>query len=226
MPVQRNATRAAFIVALVVLAGCGRSPSAPVEPRATPASRLAAGVAIDEDFTGRQVFPTDNWWNLDITTAPVDPNSQAFIDWISGRTPQNPNATARLHPDFGPPPYGIPYVGVSGTQPLLPVTFSPYGNESDTGAPGRPPGYPIPDEAKTQANYIEGGVAGGGPSGDRHLILIDRDHWLLFETFATRWNAAAGRWDAGSGATWTKCGRPWPTSSETATGRAPSSSTC
>lgn len=159
-----------------------------------------AAAVLNEDFTSRQVFPVDNWWNLDVTGAPVDPNSPALIDWISGRTPANPTATRRLHPDFGPPPYGIPYVGVSGTDPLLPVTFVLYGSQSDAGAPGRPPGYPIPIEARTMANYIEGGVPGGGSSGDRHLILIDRDNWLLFETWATRWNSSLNRWEAGSGA--------------------------
>ena len=61
-------------------------------------------------------------------------------------------------------------------------------------------GIPIPEEAKTQAHYIEGDVPGGGTSGDRHLLIIDRDRWLLYEIFATRWNAAASRWEAGSGA--------------------------
>ena len=50
-------------------------------------------------------------------------------------------------------------------------------------------GYPIPDEAKTQPNFIEGGVPGGGTSGDRHLLIVDRDRWVLFELYATRWNA-------------------------------------
>ncbi|MCA9729728.1 MAG: hypothetical protein KC729_18745, partial [Candidatus Eisenbacteria bacterium] len=108
----------------------------------------------------------------------------------------------RLHPDFGPPPYGIPYVTVSGTQSLVPVTFVLYPDESDAGAPGQPSGYPIPDEARDLPNYIEGGIPGGGSSGDRHLLVIDRDRWLLFETWATRWSAAASRWEAGSGATW------------------------
>jgi hypothetical protein len=154
-----------------------------------------------EDFSARQIFPTDNWWNADISLAPVDPQSQAMIDFISGRSPSNPTAVRIVHPDFGPPPYGIPYVGVGANQALMPVTFSPYGSESDPGAPGRPPGYPIPDEARTQPNYIEGAVPGGGSSGDRHLIVIDRARWLLFETWATRWNGTAGRWEAGSGAT-------------------------
>jgi hypothetical protein len=74
-----------------------------------------------------------------------------------------------------------------------------YGNESDTGYGGLS-GYPIPDAARLQPNYIEGGVAGGGSSGDRHLLLIDRDRWLLYETFATRWNGSLSRWEADSGA--------------------------
>jgi hypothetical protein len=32
------------------------------------------------------------------------------------------------------------------------------------------------------------------------MILIDRDRWLLFETWATRWNDDLERWEAGSGA--------------------------
>lgn len=153
-----------------------------------------------EDLTSVQVFPATNWWNLDITNAPLDPASGALIDFISGRTPGNPGATREMHPDFGPPPYGIPYIGVGGDDPLSPVHFVLYGEQSDDGAADRSPGYPIPGVARTQANHIEGGVAGGGSSGDRHLVLVDRDNGLLFETWATRWNGAESRWEAGSGA--------------------------
>jgi hypothetical protein len=161
--------------------------------------RAAAPPVVNEPLAGRQVLPADNWWNLDISTAPVDARSPAIIDFISGRTASNPSATRRLHPDFGPHPYGIPYVVVSGDQPRVPLAFVEYGGESDAGAPGLP-GYPIPDEARTSPAYIEGGVAGGGTSGDRHLLLIDRDRWLLYESFATRWNGSLARWEAGSGA--------------------------
>lgn len=146
------------------------------------------------------LFPPSNWWNTDITNAPVDPNSASYIAFIG--------ATRGLHPDFGgdsgdpsAPIYGMPYAVVSGTQPLVPVTFE-YDDESDTGAPGRPPGYPIPEEAKTEQKWIEGGLAGNDPraDGDRHLLIVDRDNRVLFELFATRWNAAANRWEAGSGA--------------------------
>ena len=161
--------------------------------------RAAAPPVVNEPLVGRQVFPVTNWWNLDVSSAPVDARSAALIDFISGRTPTNTSAVRRLHPDFGPPPYGFPYVVVAGDQARVTVTFTPYGSESDTGAPGLP-GYPVPVEARTQSNYIEGGVAGGGSSGDRHLLIIDRDRWLLYETFATFWNSGASRWEAGSGA--------------------------
>jgi hypothetical protein len=150
----------------------------------------AAPPVLIESLAGRQVFPATNWWNQDISGAPVDSRSAPFVSWIG--------ATKRLHPDFGPPPYGIPYVVVAGDQARVPVTFE-YDDESDTGAPGLP-GYPIPDEARIQPHFIEGDVAGGGTSGDRHLLIIDRDRWLLYEVFATQWNAAAGRWEGGSGA--------------------------
>src|SRR5687767_8307335 len=104
---------------------------------------LGAASVLLESVAGRQVFPVNNWWNLDISAAPVDPRSAQLIEWISGRTGGNTTAVRRLHPDFGPPPYGIPYVVVDGVQPRVPVTFVAYGGESDTGF-GSLAGYPIP----------------------------------------------------------------------------------
>ena len=188
-----------LLLAVFMIAGCdGADPASP--RNGVPHVPSDTGVVLNEDFAGAQVFPADNWWNLDVRSAPVDSHSQQFIDWISGRTPADPAATRRVHPDFGPPPYGIPYVGVAGTQARFAVYFTMYGNESDAGAPGEPAGYPIPTASRTLANYIEGGVPGGGTSGDRHLLVIDRDRWLLFELYATHWNATASRWEAGSGA--------------------------
>ena len=159
---------------------------------------LGAAAVLLDSLVGRQVFPVNNWWNLDISTAPVSSQSAAMINWISGRS-SGSTTSARMHPDFGPPPYGIPYVVVDGTQARVPVTFVSYGNQSDSGYAGLS-GYPIPDEARTQPNYIEGAVPAGGTSGDRHLLVIDRERWLLFETYATQWNVSQSRWEAGSGA--------------------------
>jgi hypothetical protein len=167
---------------------------------ATSALSAALPPALIGALDGRQVFPRSNWWNLDISRAPIDPASAALINFVSGRIGSNTTATRRAHPDFGPSPYGIPYVVVSGDQPLVRPTWTAYGDESDEGAPGRPLGYPIPAEAKTQANYIEGAVPGGGTDGDRHLLIVDRDNWLLYETGATYWNATLNRWEANCGA--------------------------
>jgi hypothetical protein len=144
------------------------------------------------------LFPPNNWWNTDISNAPVDSGSAAFINFVG--------AGRGLHPDFGgdsndssAPIYGFPYVVVSGSQPLVPVTFDT-ADESDSAAPGRPPGYPIPEEAKTQQKWIEGGLAGNDPNanGDRHMLIVDRDNRILFELYALRWSGS--RWEAGSGA--------------------------
>src|SRR5436309_8760996 len=145
------------------------------------------------------LFPAGTWWTADISAAPVDVNSGAYIADVG--------ATRGMHPDFGgdsgdpsAPIYGMPYVVVSGSQPLLPVTFD-YDDESDVAAPGRPPGYPIPEEAKTQQRWIEGGLAGNDPNadGDRHMLLVDKDNRILYELYALRWTGS--RWEAGSGAT-------------------------
>jgi hypothetical protein len=193
------------LCAALLIASCSKpAPTAPSEPPTstaspttpapapTPPAPPPAGttaVTLNDDFGGRRLFPDTNWWNQEITNAPIDPQSAAFIDFI-GRT-------RTLHPDFGPPPYGIPYVGVGGTEPRTAVAFVDYPDESDRGA-GSETGYPIPDAAKTQPNFIEGARPGGGTDGDRHLIVVDRDRWLLFELFATRWTGQ--RWEAGSGA--------------------------
>ena len=193
--------------ASLMLSGCSKTstttdtPSTPTTPTTpaptpsptptpTPTPAPVTEILIDP-LVGRQVFPTDNWWNLNISNAPVDGNSNAYINFI-GRTRTG-------HPDFAAPPAGMPYFSVSGSQARVPVTFVDYGAESDSGFNGDT-GYPIPEAAKTQPHYIEGDMAGGGTGGDDHMIIIDRDRWLLFELFATKWNVARQRWEAGSGA--------------------------
>jgi hypothetical protein len=145
-------------------------------------------VVLNGSLAGLQVFPIDNWWNRDVAGATVPANSAVIIDYI-GRTKP-------LHADFGTT-FGIPYLEIEGAQPALPVSFL-YADESDAGAPGLPPGYPIPEVAQYTPGYVEGGVAGGGLQGDRHILLVDRDHGLLFEIYAARFSA--GAWSAGSGA--------------------------
>jgi len=130
---------------------------------------------------GKRLFTSDNPWNQDISNSPVDPNSANLIRSIG--------LDDRLHPDFGTvwngAPNGIPYVVVTGTQPLVPVSFR-YGGESDPGP------YPIPRDAP-----IEGGANG---KGDRHVLVIDRDRWKLYELFSASPVNNGASWLAGSGA--------------------------
>src|SRR5262245_43498714 len=118
-----HCSAAAAAMCLVAAAACSTGPAG------IPANDSSDAVLL-EDFSPRQVFPASNWWNLDISAAPVAAESQTIIDFISGRSAQNPTAQRKLHPDFGPPPYGIPYIGVSGQTVLTPLTFVLYGGQS------------------------------------------------------------------------------------------------
>jgi hypothetical protein len=150
------------------------------------------------------LFPADNWWNADISAAPLDPNSIAYISFI------NNGAVRRVHPDFGGDVstgsvqnYGMPYVVVDGTTPKKSVNFQ-YSSESDgvnhtTGVSF--PFYPIPDEAITQPHWVEGGEPGNidlRSSSDRHLLIVDRDNRHLYELYNVFYDGA--QWRAGSGA--------------------------
>ncbi|HEY8019727.1 MAG TPA: hypothetical protein VIH93_01410 [Thermoanaerobaculia bacterium] len=145
------------------------------------------------------LFPPDNWWNVNVSGAPVDLHSTDYINYIG--------AGRGLHPDFGGDvdpsdplagTYGFPYIVVPGSQPLEPVTFVEFDPQSDHGAPGQPAGYPIPVEARTQPKWIEGGAPGGGDGNDDHMLIIDREHRTLFELYHAHWTGAG--WEAGSGA--------------------------
>src|SRR4029077_8578245 len=92
-----------------------------------------------------------------------------------------------MHPDFGgdvsvgsAQVYGFPYAVVDGTTTPRTVQFQ-YASESDgvDHTTNRSiPCYPIPDEAATQAHWIEGADPGSvdlRSSSARHLLIVDRD---------------------------------------------------
>lgn len=149
------------------------------------------------------LFPPDNWWNVPVTSAPVDGTATTRFHSFVG-------LTQGLHPDFGgfadpgnpsdPSIYGMVYITVPGTQPLVPVVFD-FASQSDPGWPGRPLGYPIPPAARTEPQWIEGGFPGDEDQGeDQHLLIVDRDNRLLYELYQLRWDGGQNRWEAGSGA--------------------------
>jgi hypothetical protein len=124
------------------------------------------------------IFPPSNVWNRDISKLPVAKNSAQLIAAIGLKR--------GLHPDFGSySGYGIPYMVVSGHQHKVPVHFDD-ADESDKGP------YPIPTHPS-----IEGGP---DATGDRHVLLVDRDACRLYEIYALERTGTG--WHAGSGAIW------------------------
>jgi hypothetical protein len=150
---------------------------------ATPALAASNPVQLGNNASlgGRRPFPSNNPWNTSVANLPVDPNSANLLASIGLST--------GLHPDFGTvwngAPNGIPYVVVPGNQQRVPITFTAYGDESDPGP------YPVPRDAP-----IEGGSSS---SGDRHVLVVDRDQWRLYEMFSA-FPDGSGGWRAASGA--------------------------
>jgi hypothetical protein len=128
------------------------------------------------------VFPANNPWNQRVDRLPVAKNSAALVARIGLNDP--------VHPDFGSglydgEPIGIPFAVVGSSTRKVPVTFQ-YASESDKGP------YPLP-----RGVPIEGGY---GSSGDRHVIVVDRDTCTDYELFAAYPHDHGLRWSAGSGA--------------------------
>ncbi len=141
---------------------------------AAPAHALAG--SAPSEAPGCPIFPADNVWNADVASLPVHPSS---AQWLASANA----GTTLLHPDFGRPPYGMPWTVTDQAHSLVSIAFD-YAAESDPG--------PYPFDGSTS---IEGGQ---NADGDRHAIMLDRDSCRLYELYAARWNG--GRPTAGSGA--------------------------
>lgn len=137
------------------------------------------------DVENIQIFPEDHPINTDISSSPVDPNSEIILNNI-GRN-------IGLHADFGSgtwegAPIGIPYEGVNGNQPLVPITYRAndydgnYGEESDPGP------MAIPLDAQIE----------GDGNGDSHVIAVDPENGMLYELYNA--SRSGGGWGASSGA--------------------------
>jgi hypothetical protein len=145
----------------------------------------AMGTGVGASLNGFRPFTSANLWNTDISGSPVDSNSTAIINFIG--------STIGLHPDFGSGEYngsdiGIPYTIVGGTQAMVGINFTAYGDESDPG--------PMPFPANAP---IEGDPNPG--NGDRHSLVLDSGNCFLYELYNASPNSD-GTWDAGSAAVW------------------------
>ena len=146
---------------------------------AAPAAQIETGEG--KSLQGKPLFTPDDAWNQDVSKSEIDPNSDRLIASIGLKKP--------LHPDFGTvyngAPMGIPYIIVGKDQPRVPLEIQ-YKDESDPGL------YPVPPDAPIE----------GGPNnkGDRHVLIIDRDNWMLYELWSSYPQDGGKSWKAGSAA--------------------------
>jgi len=184
---------AGFTALAIYVIAAAPSPDPPSARAARGAPRIASPINASGDYTvylpatlrdaggptlaGCPMFPPDNPWNQDVSSLPVHPNSTHYIASI------NQNAT-HLHADFGSyVGYGIPYTVVPGTQPMVPITFTEFGGESDPGP------YPIPPNAPVEAG------------SDRHALVLNSGDCKLYELYHADYVGPG--WEAGSGAVFT-----------------------
>lgn len=123
---------------------------------------------------GCPVFPADSPWNTDISNAPVDTNSAAYIASIN-------QFAQYLHPDFESNlTYGIPYAIVASSQVSVPINFIDWPDQSDPGP------YPVPLNAPVESG------------SDRHVLVAQSGTCKLFELYNAQ--QVGNGWDASNGA--------------------------
>jgi hypothetical protein len=171
---RRNALALTIALTILIAGGVALGQSSP-----RTYLPLVANGTSGPQLGGCPVFPADNAWNRDVSGDPVDPSSAAYIASISAA------GSRFLHPDFGADPtYGIPFVVVPASQPMVPVSFVEYGDESDPGP------YPIPANAPVE----------GGGVGDSHVLVLQQGACKLYELYHSSYVGPG--WEAGSGAVW------------------------
>jgi hypothetical protein len=158
---MRGKRQAALLALVVLCVSAATAAPSPVQAAPVPG-------------TSCRVFPANNVWNMDISKLPVNRLSATWLRSMHA-------ATTKLHPDFGPPAYGIPFNVVAASHATFHVRFT-YASESDHAA------YPFGPSTK-----IEGG-------SDRHALMINKATCRLYELYDARWNG--GNPTAGSGAIW------------------------
>jgi hypothetical protein len=178
-----------FTVKAISAADATKSALAAVNVSVQPAAGACNGAAlgIGASLQGFLSFPANNAWNQDISGVAVDPNSDAIVAFIGAGT--------GLHPDFGAglyngSPIGIPYMVVASSSQAkvpVPIAATGYPSECDPGP------MPIPANAP-----VEGGSAA---TGDRHVLVLDRDACVLYELYRA-FPQAAGSWTADATAVW------------------------
>jgi hypothetical protein len=175
---------------------------------AATCSQMSTG--DNASLNGFVPFPTTSAWNTDISQAPLDPNN-ATITSASGF------AGEHLHHDWSSVSggnYGIPYVVVdSSTTSLVPINVVDYASESDVAQ------APFPITAPIEGDPADCTGGPGAYVGDQHVLVLDRNRCVLYETFNTK--RCSGQWSSSSETIWDMQNyeqRPWGWTSADAAG--------
>jgi hypothetical protein len=152
----------------------------------------------DAIMSGLQIFPRDNAWNEDISRRPLLTNSDAMMGQIFSDLASN-RRTAQAFQEMN-------FVLVPTNQPLVPIQFDTYADESD------PSPYPFPANTPIEGWPTQTGSQTlfdwqtdiNGVGGDRHAIVIQPSSGLAWETWSTDLVVAnnATNWTAANGAKW------------------------
>ncbi len=176
----------------------------------TPSACSGMSTGDSASLNGFVPFPADSLWNTDISNAPLDPNN-ATITSAAGF------AGLHLHHDWSSVAggnYGIPYTVVdSSVTPLVPINVIDYATESDVASAPYPATAPIEGAPADCSGWPDSYV------GDAHVLVLDRNRCVLYETFNT--HRCSGAWNASSETIWDMQSvehRPWGWTSADAAG--------
>lgn len=150
----------------------------------------------DAVVSAMQIFPVSNAWNEIISLRPALSNSDAMIAQIMSDLASNRRTLITFQE--------MNFVLVPDSQPLVPVNFFDYPDQSDLNGGASPYGlYPVPANqpieswpTQTGAQTLEQWQTNANGS-DRHSITVEPGSGLDFETWmmqlsGTNWSAANG----------------------------------
>lgn len=147
----------------------------------------------DQILTTMQICPRTSAWNEVIENRPLLSNSAAMIAMIRSELASNRRNLRAF--------YEMNFVLVPVSQPLVPIDFVTYPDESDPGPYPIPTNmpielWPVNTEGQTLDQWQRDALGWGG---DRHGLIVQPGNGNLFETWQMK-KLSTGAWQASNGA--------------------------
>jgi hypothetical protein len=146
----------------------------------------------DAVVSAMQIFPVTNPWNEDVSRRPLLPNSDAMIAQIISDL----SASRRSLRAFKE----MNFVLVPDNQPLAPINFVDYPDESDPSPYPIPPNLPIETwPSETDPLTLEQWQRDtNNLGGDRHAVIVQPGNGLIWEMWQAK--LVGTNWEASNGA--------------------------